>query len=210
MMQGSSAWNWSTYMQRCHLMSAMHSSIISWLSHSRMSSIAALLFSLCLTLPSSLRWMVQLIEEPYFCDTWQPVRDCIYKAEPLWLRERDIPLTCSKNTSRRMGDKGVLEGGCQQKWISAGEDTTHAVVHWFTTSWQLFTVTAFEKTASCDFISEIMHLSKPAKSNWDKIVCSGHVSPEVVVSHSSVFHNYYHNSLCIVFKFPAPTNILTK
>lgn len=128
-------------------LSALRSSVISWVSHSPKSSIAVLLFSFFSH--------AQLF--PYHPAEWgswlkqrtsvtlkKLVSVCIWKVEALWLRERDLPLTCYKNMSRRMGDKGFLGRDCQQKWISAGEDTTHSTVQWFTTSWQLFTTTTFQ------------------------------------------------------------------
>lgn len=149
MMQGSLAWNWRTDVLCFHLLfylSASRSSVISWVSHSLKSSQAV--FSLLLpwsTFSSSRHRMAPKIEAPHFRDTWKTcVCVCVCEAESLWLRERDLPLTCSKNMSRRMGDKGVLGRGCQQKWISAGKDTTHATVQWFAACWQLFTATTFQ------------------------------------------------------------------
>ena len=126
---------------------------------------------LCYCFPSSLmlnfsplssHWMGQPIEATYF--SWH-LELCVWKAESQWLRERDLPLTCYENMSRRMGDKGVLGRGCQQKWISAGEDTTHATVQWFSTSWHLFTTTTFQ-TLLCVTLSEIMHSSEPTEFTW--------------------------------------------
>lgn len=90
---------------------------------------------------------------------------CVWKVESLWLKERDLHLTSYKNMSRRMGDKGVLGKECQQNWISSQEDTTQAMVQWFTMSWQLFTMTSFQ-TLLCMTISQIMCSSKASEWTW--------------------------------------------
>lgn len=91
---------------------------------------------------------------------------CVWlqKAESIWLRERSLALTCYKNMSQRMGDKRVLGSDCQQKWISAREDTTLATIHWFTASWQLFTMTLSPVRFSRTFYNEKLQNSNLERS----------------------------------------------
>lgn len=173
MMQGSLAWNWRSDMLCFHLLfylSALQCSIMSRVSHSNKSSDAVLLFSfvwmlnfpLIIALNGAADW-----SNIYFRDTWQLV----------WLRlEGWIPVIEGERPSSDMLHKYVQENGWWRgfgKRLSAkmnisrrGHNTCNgsvahhilAVIHNDNGS----------NTASRDFISEIMHSSKPTTSNWVK------------------------------------------
>lgn len=145
-------------------LSALHSSIKTWGSHSLKSSDTVLLFSFFSH--------AQLI--PYHHTEWgswlkntlaTPKNSCVcfWMVESLWLSERDLPLTCYNNMSTRMGDKGVLGRDCQQKWISAGHNTGNgSVVH---NILAVIHSDNFSNTALPDFLCKIMHLSRKKERN---------------------------------------------
>lgn len=170
MMQGSLAWNWRTDILCFHLLfylSALRSSITSSVTHSHKSGDSVLLFHLFSHVQlfphhctEGGRWLKQ-----HSFMTPENLHVCIWKVESLWLKERDLRLTCYKNMSGRMGDKGVLGKDCQQNWISSQEDTTQAMVQWFTMSSQLFTTTTFQ-TLLCITLSlkqcvRLKHQNRP-------------------------------------------------
>lgn len=97
-------------------LSALHSSVTTWGSHSLKSSDTVLLFSFY----SHARVI------PYHRTEWgswlknilaTPKNSCVcfWMVDSLWLSERDLPLTCYNNMSRRMGDKGFFGKGLSAK-----------------------------------------------------------------------------------------------
>lgn len=166
MMQGSLAWNWRTDILCFHplfYLSALRSSITSRASRSLKSpcycfplSLSLVLnFFIIVALNGAADWSISNILSWHLksrlrLEGWIPV---IEGETFLW--------HATQNMSRRMGDKGVLGRGCQQKWISAREDTTQAAVQWFSTSWHLFTTTTFQTELCMTFIAGVMHSSEP-------------------------------------------------